>query len=136
MESIKSIPADLLKDVQLIMNKTEGENVVQDSPMPGFGKILSPDEIEAKNLLSEVDGPSNEKIKKSKSSDAENGEDEDDEPNGDDEDDEPEKKALEPKKKAMEPLKKKKDSNIKLSGKKEKIDVDPKLPDVQNRIYK
>jgi len=119
MESIRTISKNLMKDVQVIMDKSKEEIVVKDSPWPGFGKILSPEEIEAENIFLEDDNPSNEKIKKAKASDM-NGNSEDEL----EDDDESEKKP------SMKPLKKTNNKNIKLSGGKEKIDVNPKLSDL------
>ena len=134
MESIRTISKNLMKDVQVIMDKSKEEIVVKDSPWPGFGKILSPEEIEAENIFLEDDNPSNEKIKKAKASDMNgNSEDElEDDDKSEEDDDESEKKpSMKPLKKTiMKPLKKTSNKNIKLSGGKEKIDVNPKLSDL------
>ena len=127
MESIRTISKNLMKDVQVIMDKSKEEIVVKDSPWPGFGKILSPEEIEAENIFLEDDNPSNEKIKKAKASDM-NGNSEDELEDDDKSEKKPSIKPL--KKTIMKPLKKTNNKNIKLSGGKEKIDVNPKLSDL------
>lgn len=127
MESIRTISKNLMKDVQVIMDKSKEEIVVKDSPWPGFGKILSPEEIEAENIFLEDDNPSNEKIKKAKASDM-NGNSEDELEDDDESEKKPSMKPL--KKTIMKPLKKTNNKNIKLSGGKEKIDVNPKLSDL------
>ena len=122
-ENMNNLPKDLLKSVGNFLDTNRKEVMIQPSAMPGFGRQLRPEEIEnEKEILTEAEADEDEEDK-----DDEDKDDEDDEDK-----DKPSSKSV-PKigkkilRKPIKSLPTKSDKSIKLSGKKEKIKMNPEL---------
>ena len=114
-ENMNNLPKDLLKSVGNFLDTNRKEVMIQPSAMPGFGRQLRPEEIEnEKEILTEAEA------------------DEDEEDKDDEDEDKPSSKSV-PKigkkilRKPIKSLPTKSDKSIKLSGKKEKIKMNPEL---------
>jgi ABC-type Zn2+ transport system substrate-binding protein/surface adhesin len=130
-ENMNNLPKDLLKSVGNFLDTNRKEVMIQPSAMPGFGRQLRPEEIEnEKEILTEAEDDEDEEDKDDEDKDDEDDEDKDDE--DDEDEDKPSSKSV-PKigkkilRKPIKSLPTKSDKSIKLSGKKEKIKMNPEL---------